>query len=64
VIWYKRLEQEKFKWPTRMEDAVVSWSGEQLHWLLEAYDVARMKPTNIAFYARDLNQHGMRYVII
>ena len=44
VVWYKRLEQEKFKWPVRAEETVVTWSGEQLHWLLEGYDVARMKP--------------------
>jgi len=44
IVWYKRLEQEKFAWPHRSEEAVVSLSGEQLHWLLDGYDVFRMKP--------------------
>jgi transposase len=44
IVWYKRLEQEKFAWPLRSQETVVSLSGEQLHWLLDGYDVFRMKP--------------------
>lgn len=44
IVWYKRLEQEKFPWPVRSSDAVVMLSGEQLNWLLDGYDVWRMKP--------------------
>jgi transposase len=44
IVWYKRLEKEKFAWPVRAQDAVVTLSGEQLHWLLDGYDVFRMKP--------------------
>jgi transposase len=43
VIWYKRLEQDKFAWPVKMSDIVVTLSGEQLNWLLDGYDVWRMK---------------------
>lgn len=44
IIWYKRLERDKFHWPRRCEEAVVTLTGEQLNWLLDGYDVWRMKP--------------------
>lgn len=45
VVWYKVIEgKEKFHWPRRSEEAVVTLTGEQLGWLLEGYDVAKMKP--------------------
>ena len=44
IIWYKRLERDKFHWPRRTEEAVVTLTGEQLNWLLDGYDVWRMKP--------------------
>lgn len=44
IVWYKRLEQEKFAWPLRSSETMVSLSGEQLGWLLDGYDVFRMKP--------------------
>ena len=44
ALWYKRLEQEKFKWPRRLSEAVIELSETQLHWLLEGYDITQMKP--------------------
>ena len=44
IVWYKRLEEEKFQWPVRSSETVVTLSGEQLNWLLDGYDVWRMKP--------------------
>ena len=44
IIWYKRLERDKFHWPRRTDAAVVTLSAEQLNWLLDGYDVWRMKP--------------------
>lgn len=43
VIWYKRLERDKFHWPRLRDEAVLTLSGEQLNWLLDGYDVWRMK---------------------
>lgn len=43
IVWYKRLEQEKFAWPARSTDTTITLSGEQLHWLLDGYDVWRMR---------------------
>jgi transposase len=44
VIWYKRLERHKFHWPHRFDTDSVTLTGEQLNWLLDGYDVWRMKP--------------------
>ncbi len=44
ALWYKRLEQEKFKWPRRASEAVLELTEEQLHWLLSGYDITRMQP--------------------
>jgi transposase len=39
ALWYKRLEKDKFKWPTRVNDASLELNEQQLSWLLEGYDV-------------------------
>lgn len=44
IVWYKRLEKEKFPWPVRSNETMVTLTGEQLHWLLDGYNVWRMKP--------------------
>ena len=44
IVWYKRLERDKFAWPVRASETVVTLTGEQLNWLLDGYDVWRMKP--------------------
>jgi transposase len=43
VVWYKRLEQEKFYWPVKSMESCVTLTGEQLHWLLDGYDVGKMR---------------------
>ena len=44
IVWYKRLEQQKFTWPCREKNTVITLNGEQLNWLLDGYDVMKMKP--------------------
>jgi transposase len=44
ILWTKTLVEEKFPWPRKAEEAVVTLSGEQLSWLLDGYDVWKMKP--------------------
>lgn len=44
ALWYKRLEQERFKWPRRVNESVVTLTEEQLHWLLAGYDITKMQP--------------------
>jgi transposase len=47
IVWYKRLEKDKFHWPRRSDETVVTLTGEQLNWLLDGYDVWRMKPHEV-----------------
>lgn len=43
-LWQKRLEQDKFPWPKKSLDVVVTITPEQLSWLLDGYDVWKVKP--------------------
>lgn len=43
-LWHKRLEAETFHWLKRSDERVSSITGEQLNWLLDGYDINRMKP--------------------
>ncbi len=43
-LWHKKLEEERFKWPSDFDGAVVSLTGQQLNWLLDGYDIRRMQP--------------------
>lgn len=43
-LWYKRLEQERFKWPQHLSDATVSLSVDELNWLLDGFDLWSNKP--------------------
>jgi transposase len=44
ALWQKRLEKDKFIWPKKLPDEVVHITPDQLAWLLEGYDVWKMKP--------------------
>lgn len=39
ALYYKRLEKDKFKWPTKLSQNTYELTEQQLHWLLEGYDV-------------------------
>lgn len=42
VLYYKALAEEKFKWPSPV-DELLSLSAEQINWLLDGYDISLMK---------------------
>ena len=42
-LWQKRLEKERFFWPREKTREVIELTGQQLSWLLEGYDISRMK---------------------
>ncbi len=50
ALWYKRLEQEKFRWPRRMRESVVDLDEDQLHWLLQGNDITKLKPHSTLNY--------------
>lgn len=44
AIWYKRLEQDRFAWPRKAEEATVQMTQQQLAWLLDGYDFTKLRP--------------------
>jgi transposase len=44
ALWQKRLEQEKFKWPSKHADKTLELDNEQWHWLLRGFDIGKIKP--------------------
>lgn len=47
----KRLESERFVWP-RAEQAIITLSVEQLHWLLAGIDLAALRGHRALHFAR------------
>jgi transposase len=47
IVWYKRLERHRFHWPRTSTQSVLTLTGQQLNWLLDGYDVWRMKPHEV-----------------
>ena len=39
ALWYKRLEKDRFKWPTKLTTESLHLSEQQLHWLFDGFDV-------------------------
>ncbi len=52
VLWYKRLEKQKFPWPRRDRDGVVQMTGRELNWLLDGIDLFRVQPHKDLSYER------------
>lgn len=44
ALWYKRLERDRFSWPRNHECEVIRIDSRQLEWLLNGYDIWKMKP--------------------
>jgi len=50
-LWQKRLEKARFHWPRRVASETVTLTGQQLNWLLDGYDVMKMKPHKSLFFS-------------
>jgi len=49
VLWYKRLEKEKFKWPSDDDESVIVLNEEGFRWLLSGLPIRPLeghKPLN------------------
>lgn len=42
IVWYKRLERQRFRWPKAGE--TLSLSGQELNWLLDGFDIFNNQP--------------------
>ena len=56
VLWYKRLEKQRFPWPKRDDDTsdVVTMTGRELNWLLDGIDLFVIKPHETLSYTSAL----------
>lgn len=50
-LWYKRLEEEKFKWPKPNESQMITLTPEQFAWLLRGLDISKLTPHRVKTYA-------------
>jgi len=50
VLWYKRLEKEKFKWPVDEVEAVIQVDEQSLSWLLSGLMIRPPEPHKILHY--------------
>ena len=50
ALWQKRLEKEKFKWPTGDTLAKIAITAEQWMWLLRGFDISRIKPHKLLYF--------------
>ena len=44
ALWYKRLEKQRFKWPSKLSSQEFELTHQQLDWLLSGYDVLGHEP--------------------
>lgn len=44
ALWYKRLEENKFIWPKKHSEEIISVNSQQMQWLLEGYNIWNLKP--------------------
>jgi len=49
-LWYKRLEEEKFKWPRKAKDKVLKLNEEEFKLLLKGVDLSKIKAHKPLYY--------------
>jgi len=52
ILWYKRLEKSKFKWPRKLPDNIIHLDHEALDWLLRGLDIQALKPHQTLSFER------------
>lgn len=52
ALWYKRLERDRFHWPRKADVATVKLTAEQINWLLDGYDITKMRPHEAVKFSR------------
>ena len=49
-LWMKRLEKNKFSWPSKHIETSVNLNTQELNGLLDGFDIWRMPPHQRLFY--------------
>jgi len=49
-LWHKRLEKDKFIWPLRHANTVITLTTRELNYLLDGFDIWRMPPHQQLMY--------------
>ena len=50
ILWLKALDKDRFKWPLKEKNDLITLTGQQLNWLLNGIDVFAMKPHKTLHY--------------
>lgn len=50
-LFYRRLERQRFWWPTAMESAAIEISDRELTWLLEGLDITQVNAHKTADFS-------------
>jgi transposase len=48
IVWYKRLEKQRFRWPS--VDETLSLSGQELNWLSDGFDIFNNRPHSTVYF--------------
>lgn len=43
-LWMKRLKKDKFAWPKHLNKDLIQLTSEELHWLLDSFDIWQKPP--------------------
>lgn len=43
VLWMKRLDKSRFKWPLKLNLDIVELNAQQINWLLDGYDLTLLQ---------------------
>lgn len=52
VLWQKRLEKERFKWPRKHPSETLSIDAEHWDWLLRGFDITQLKAHKMLTFKR------------
>jgi|TARA_R100000687_G_scaffold83684_1_gene88745 transposase len=44
VLWYKRLEKQRFRWPRQSDFSYEQRDGRDLNYLLDGFDIWQQRP--------------------
>lgn len=50
VLWYKRFEKHRVYWPPETADGATEMTGRELNWLLDGYDLSKLRPHETLSY--------------